>query len=179
MDNRIKEVAERIRALREIMELDREEMAACTDTTLEQYTELEEGQADFSFTFIYKCANRFGVDVTDLLKGSSPTLTSKSVVRAGEGLPIARRSGFSYHNLSPMLRDKLAEPFLVRAPFSAEEQDKPIKLSTHLGQEIDIVVSGALKVQIGDLTAILHAGDTVNYDSSTPPGMVAADGEDC
>ena len=53
MDNRIKEVAERIRALREIMELSREEMAACTGTTLEQYSELEEGRADFSFTFIY------------------------------------------------------------------------------------------------------------------------------
>ena len=179
MENRIKEVAERIRALREIMELSREEMAACTDTSVEQYTALEEGCADFSFTFIYKCANRFGVDVTDLLKGSSPTLTSMSVVRAGEGLPIARRSGFSYHNLSPMLRDKMAEPFLVRAPFSAEDQDKPIKLSTHAGQEIDIVVSGALKVQIGDHTAVLHAGDTVHYDSSTPHGMIAAEGEDC
>ena len=51
MDNRIKEVADRIRELREIMELSREEMAACTETTLEQYTELEEGRADFSFSF--------------------------------------------------------------------------------------------------------------------------------
>ena len=179
MDNRIKEVAERIRALREIMELSREEMAACTGTTLEQYSELEEGRADFSFTFIYKCANRFGVDVTDLLKGSSPTLTSMSLVRAGEGLPIARRRGFSYHNLSPMLRDKLAEPFLVHAPFSAEEQDKPIHLSSHNGQEIDIVLSGQLKVQVGDHVAVLNPGDTVHYDSSTPHGMIATGGADC
>ncbi|MBR6708410.1 MAG: AMP-binding protein, partial [Clostridia bacterium] len=179
MDNRIKEVAERIRELREILELSREDMAACTDTTLEQYVELEEGRADFSFTFIYKCANRFGVDVTDLLKGSSPTLTSMSVVRAGEGLPIARRRGFSYHNLSPMLRGKLAEPFLVRAPFVAEEQNKPIKLSTHLGQEIDIVLTGSLKVQIGDHVAVLNPGDTIHYDSSTPHGMIATGGEDC
>lgn len=135
MDNRIQEVAARIHELREIFELSREEMAACTDTTLDQYIELEEGRADFSFTFIYKCANRFGVDVTDLLGGVSPTLSSYSVTRAGEGLPIARRHGFSYNNLSPMLCGKLAEPFLVRAPYSEAEQDKPVKLSAHAGQE--------------------------------------------
>ena len=36
-----------------------------------------------------------------------------------------------------------------------------------------------MKIQIGGHTEILHAGDTIYYDSSTPHGMIAVDGEDC
>ena len=32
-----------------------EEMASCTGVTVEHYRELEAGNEDFSFTFIYKC----------------------------------------------------------------------------------------------------------------------------
>ena len=36
-----------------------------------------------------------------------------------------------------------------------------------------------MKIQIGSHVEILHAGDTIYYDSSTPHGMTAVDGEDC
>ena len=36
-----------------------------------------------------------------------------------------------------------------------------------------------MKIQIGSHTEILHAGDTIYYDSSVPHGMVAVNGEDC
>ena len=83
MENIIKDVADRIRETRLVCEISEEEMAQCTGVSLETYRELEAGNADFSFTFIYKCAARLGVDTTDLLKGSSPTLKSYSITRAG------------------------------------------------------------------------------------------------
>ena len=75
MTNVIAEVAQRIRALRESCEVSIEEMASCTGVTVEAYKQLEAGECDFTFTFIYKCANRLGADPTDLLKGQSPTLS--------------------------------------------------------------------------------------------------------
>ena len=135
MENMLKEVGGRIKELREIMNFSQEEMASKTNVTLADYQALEAGKMDFSFTFIYKCAQTFHVDVTDILKGSSPTLTSYSVTRKGGGLPITRRQGFSYNNLAPMFKDKLAEPFHVTAPYIEAEQNQPIKLSTHEGQE--------------------------------------------
>ena len=60
------EVAQRIRTMREITGLSEDEMAKCTGTSREEYQRCEAGEQDFSFTFIYKCAKRFGVDPTDL-----------------------------------------------------------------------------------------------------------------
>ena len=53
MDNKIKEIAERIKGLREILEISAEEMAKYTDVPLEQYVELEAGNLDFSISFVY------------------------------------------------------------------------------------------------------------------------------
>ena len=85
------EVAERIRTMREIIGLSEEEMAQRTGVTLEEYRGFESGEHDFSFTFIFKCAERFGIDPTDLIKGKTIDealkLTNKAVVEALEGLP--------------------------------------------------------------------------------------------
>lgn len=56
------EVAQRIRTMREIMGLSEEEMAKCTGISKEEYQACEQGERDFSFTFIYKCAQRFTID---------------------------------------------------------------------------------------------------------------------
>lgn len=114
MEKIIREVAHRIRESREILGISEEEMARCTGVTLENYRTLEAGETDFTFTFIFKCAARLGVDTTDLLKGESPTLEEYSITRAGCGLPIARRRGFRYENLAPLFKNKTAEPFVRR-----------------------------------------------------------------
>jgi len=178
MENILKEVADRIRETRLVCEISEEEMASCTGVTLENYRELETGQADFSFTFIYKCAARFGIDTTDLLKGSSPTLEEYSITRAGGGLPIARRKGFRYNNMAPLFKNKIAEPFVVKARYVEEEQSAPIKVSRHEGQEYNYILSGKLKVSIDGREEILYPGDSIYYDSSKPHGMIAWE-EDC
>ena len=179
LKNQLHEVAERIRTMRDIMGLSEEEMASKTGVSVEDYKRYETGEADFSFTFIYKCANRFGIDPTDLIKGESPTLSSYTVSRKDEGLPIARRQGFEYLNKAPLFKNKTAEPFYVKMPYSEGDSRIPIKLSTHVGQELDIVLKGSMKIQVGTHTEILHEGDTIYYNSGTPHGMIAVDGEDC
>lgn len=178
MSIQLSEVAQRIRTLREILEISEQEMAKNTDVTVAEYKEYESGDKDFSFTFIYKCAKHLDVDPTDLIRGISPTLSSYNLTRKGDGLPITRRQGFKYINMAPLFKHKVAEPFYVKMPYSEEEQNQPIKLSTHVGQELDIVISGKMKMQIGEHTEILCAGDSVYYDSSTPHGMVAVDEND-
>ena len=121
------EVAERIRTMREIIGLSEEEMAQRTGVTLEEYRGFESGEHDFSFTFIFKCAERFGIDPTDLIKGTSPRLSTYTVTRRGEGLPITRRQGFKYLNLAPLFKGKTAEPFFVTMPYNEAEQKVAIR----------------------------------------------------
>ena len=78
-----------------------------------------------------------------------------------------------------MFRDKIAEPYHVRYEYDPAQQNKPIHLTKHSGQEFDLILSGSLKVQIGEHTEVLHEGDSIYYNSSTPHGMIAVDGADC
>ena len=179
LKTQLAEVAERIRTMREITGLSLDEMAKCTGVSREEYEQCEAGEKDFSFTFIYKCAQRFGIDPTDLIKGVSPTLSTYTVNRRGDGLPITRRQGFKYLNMAPLFKNKTAEPFFVTMPYEESQQNVAIKLSTHAGQEFDIVIKGTMKMQVGSHIETLHAGDSIYYNSATPHGMIATGGEEC
>ena len=63
MDYNLKEVADRIKDLREAKGYTQEELAKLTGVSLEDYKVLEQGETDFSFTFIYKCAKACNVEV--------------------------------------------------------------------------------------------------------------------
>lgn len=179
MNYSIKEVAERLKALREIVGISAEEICEKTGCSPEDYELIEKGEKDFSVTFVYKCAEILGVDLIELLTGENPKLKRYCVVRKGTGLPMKRRAGFEYQHLAYLFKDKKIEPFLVIAPYSEEEQDKPISLSVHEGQEYDYILSGSLKMVIDGKIKVLNAGDSITYDSSAPHGMIATNGAQC
>ncbi|MBQ3107877.1 MAG: AMP-binding protein, partial [Firmicutes bacterium] len=176
MKEQIKLVAQRIQALREVEGLTEEEMAAKTGVSLEEYRKYESGEADYSFTFVYKMARACGVSITDILEGESANLSSYAITRHGGGMPIARETGFKYFNLAPLFKDKLAEPFFVKVPYEPEALEQPIPLVTHKGQEFNIILKGRMKYQLGESIEYLNVGDTIYHDGETPHGMVALDG---
>ena len=179
LDFKIKEMAARIRELREIEGLSAQEMAEKTAVSVEDYIACEKGESDLNFTFIYRCAIAFGVDVTDIIEGKSPTLKSFTVTRAGSGQKISKAHGMTYYNLAYAFRNRIAEPLFVRSVYDENAQQRDIELTSHAGQECDIVVEGNLMVQIGDHREILGPGDSIYFDSNTPHGMIAVKGQDC
>ena len=173
------EVASRIREMREILGYSQNTMAQRTDLSLSEYKAYESGETDLPFSFIHKCALAFNIDITDLLEGHSTRLTSYTVTRKGHGQQTAKEMGIDIQNLAPKFKNKIAEPYWVKYDYSEELQSKPIQLATHAGQEFDIVISGSLLVQVGTNKEVLHEGDCIYYNSSTPHGMIAIDGKDC
>ena len=179
MEPRIADIAGRIRSLREDSGLTLQEMAETTGLTVAEYGQMEAGEQDLSFTVLYRTAEKLGVDIVDLLTGEGPHLTGYSIVRAGKGLSMKRRAGFEYQHLAPRFKDKVAEPFVVTAPYSEAEQDAPIALSRHAGQEFDFVISGRLRFAYEDHVEELAPGDALYYDSGRGHGMIATGGEPC
>ena len=175
----LQEIAERISDMREVMGYSEAEMAEKTEVSLALYKAYETGEVDLPFTFIHKCALAFGIDITDLLEGHSSTLTSYTVTRKGMGQQTAKEAGIDIMNMAPKFKNKLAEPYWVRYEYSDELQQQPIHLTKHSGQEFDLVLSGALLVQVGSNKEVLHEGDSIYYNSSTPHGMIAVEGKDC
>ncbi|HBR03493.1 MAG TPA: XRE family transcriptional regulator, partial [Ruminiclostridium sp.] len=179
MGDRIMEIAERIRGLREDMGIPADEMAEIVEMTREEYMECESGKQDFSFTFLYKVATRLGIDISELITGNSPTLSVYTHVRKGKGLRIERRKGLKYHSLAYLFKNRNAEPFLVEAAYDEDADKGEILLRHHDGQEFDYILSGSLKVRIDDHEFVMSEGDSVYYDASHRHGMVAANGESC
>ncbi|MCI6502260.1 MAG: AMP-binding protein [Clostridia bacterium] len=179
LDERITEIAGRIRALREIMGFSEARMAALSGVSEEEYLRCEAGEENLTFAFIYKCAQAFGIDVTELMTGDTPRLRSYTVTRKGMGSLVDHAHGMTYFSLASGFRDRISEPLFVECKYDSAAESQPIELTTHRGQECDIVISGTLRVQIGEHIEELHAGDCAYYNSETPHGMVAVGGRDC
>ena len=179
LDFQIQEMASRIRALREIEGMSAAEMAQKTGVTEEEYLRCEDGKSDLNFAFLYRCALALGVDVTDIIEGSSPTLKSYTLTRAGKGQKVANAHGMTYYNLAYAFRNRIADPLLVRSVYDESAQQRDIELTTHKGQELDIVLEGSLMVQVGEHKETLEAGDSIYYNSDSPHGMIAVGGKDC
>ncbi|MBQ6234236.1 MAG: AMP-binding protein [Clostridia bacterium] len=179
LDLTIREMASRIRELRQVEGLSPAQMAEKTGVTAAEYLKCESGESDLNFAFLYRCALAFGVDVTDLIQGSSPTLTTYALTRAGDGQRIEKAHGMTYYNMASSYKNRIAEPLYTVANYDESAQRQEIPLTTHDGQEFDLVISGHLRVQVGTHQEVLGPGDTIYYDSSTPHGMIAVGGEDC
>jgi acetyl-CoA synthetase len=179
VDQKLLEVSGRIRALREIEGLSPAEMAENTGVSLAEYLSCEDGRENLTFAFLYRCALALNVDVTDIIEGASPRLRSYTVTRAGEGQRIEQAHGMVYYSLAHAFRGRRTEPLRVTAYYDPALQNREIEVTTHEGQECDLVISGVLKVRIGDHTETLYPGDCAYYDSATPHGMIAVGGGDC
>ncbi len=179
VENDLMEVALRIHELREISGYTPEEMAEKTEVSVNQYLAYESGKQDLPFSFIHKCAIVFNVGMSDLLEGRSANLSSYTVTRKGHGQNAVKEDGIEIQNMAPMFRNKLAEPYYVTYEYFEEQQDKPIELARHSGQEFDYIISGRLKVQVGENVEYLSEGDSIFYNSSTPHGMIAVGGQSC
>ena len=177
MKDKINQIAARIKELRTVTGLTVEEMAARTGTTVEEYEQCEAGNRNLSVAFLYHCTLSFGVDLGDLLEGKSPKLRQYALTRRGGGQRIEEAHNMIGYNLASGFRNRIALPLYMELNYNGDEEN--IELVTHEGQECDIVISGHMKIRIGDKTEVLGPGDCIYFDSGTPHGMIAVNGEDC
>ncbi|MBE6593145.1 MAG: cupin domain-containing protein [Ruminococcaceae bacterium] len=179
IDIKLKQIADRVRELRLITGLSIAEMASRTGMSESEYEACENGTKNLSIAFLYHCALSFGVDMSDILEGKSPKLRSYALTRRGEGQKIEEAHHMVGYNLASGFRNRIALPLYMDMKYHEGAESEKIELVTHEGQECDIVITGQMKIQIGEHTEILNPGDCIYYDSGTPHGMIAVGGEDC
>ncbi|MBR3739904.1 MAG: AMP-binding protein [Clostridia bacterium] len=175
----LRDVAARIRELKDIAGYTTADLARMTGFSEADCAWYETGSVEMPFSFVHKCAAAFGVDIVDLIEGTSPRLSNYTVTRHGEGEVVTDIKGIKMLNLAPMFRKRIVEPYLTRYSYDPALQAAPIETVSHPGQEFDYILSGVLRAQIGEHTETLRAGDSVFFDSSTPHGLIAAEGQDC
>ena len=174
----LKEVAQRIHEMRDIIGYSTEKMAELTEVDVDTYKMYESGEADLPFTFLHKSSLALGVELTELLEGRTANLSTYTVTRKGNGIVTAAEDGITIQNMAPLFRQKLATPYWVTYKYSEKLQHEPIHTTTHWGQEFDLVLKGSMRIRVGDNEEVLHEGDSIFYKSSTPHGMIALNNED-
>jgi len=168
-------VALRIKDLREFLGMEPTEVASKSGVSLADYLAYETGGRDFSFSHLFNIAAVLGVDITDLLTGESPRLHGYALTRSGEGLAFDRRAQYQYRHLAANFRGKKAEPFIVTVLQDAPDTVK--QAHAHDGQELNYVLEGFLRVELGGQSLLLAPGDSLYYDSNLPHAMYAVEGD--
>lgn len=166
MEELLKEMGLRLQDLREINGLTREGLAYKLGISVEDYTAYENGERDFSFSFMFNVASLLGVDVFNLLSGNSPKLSDCAVVKKGQEFFIKKEGEYDYKHLAFTFKNKKSEPFLVTEMPSEGE----VEFHSHNSQEFNYVLSGKMRFFIGDLSYDLEEGDSVYFNSSIPHG---------
>lgn len=176
MNEQIKEIARRLAGLRDALDITPAEMAKACNLTEEKYLLLETGQVDISVSVLHQIAQAYNVELTTLMFGSEPKMSSYFVTRKGKGETVERVKAYKYQSLAMGFSDRKADPFIVTVhPKPAEN---PLYLNTHNGQEFNLILSGRMLIQINGKDLILEEGDSIYFNSTLPHGMKALDNKE-
>ncbi len=163
----IKEIALRIKELREICGYSVEELSSELKIDPAVYVTYEESGKDIPISVIYHIAKLFNVDFSELVTGTSAKLHTYQVVRAGEGLVADRYPGYVFQDLAYRFSKKIMQPFIV----TLDPSDKQAELVTHEGEEFNLVLEGTIIVIFGDQEIELNKGDSIYFNPSYPHGQ--------
>ena len=100
MNDDIKDIAMRIRDLRDIANISQESLAKELNIDVETYEQYESGQTDIPIGIIKKIAEKFKVEFITLITGQEPHLNRYSVVRKGKGVAVERRKEYDYQDIA-------------------------------------------------------------------------------
>lgn len=137
-------IPERIKELREILELTEAETAAKIGVSADEYVDYEAGKKDIPISKLFEIANVLNIDFTVLLTGEDPRMNSYTVTRKGNGTKIARYPGYNFSALAANFIERKMEPLFVE--LSADNPPAPLVM--HSGQEFNYVTEGKVKVVV-------------------------------
>lgn len=175
MSDQVKQISARIKDLREIAALSVETLSKELGVSTELYREYESGSIDIPIGFLYEVANKFNVELTAILTGEGPRLRTYCLVRKGKGVSVDRRNPYKYNSLAYNFINKASEPFLVSV--EPDNDDSPVHLSSHPGQEFNYVLEGTLMIYVDGHQLTLNEGDSLYFDSGCSHGMKAVGGK--
>jgi len=175
MDEQIKQIGERLRGLRDVLDISKGDIARLCGISVEQYEKMESGDAEISVANLQKIAKEYGVSLDVLLFGEEPHMNTYFLTRKGQGLSVERRKAYKYQSLASGFRGRKADPFIVVV--EPKDDDVKVEPNTHAGQEFNMILEGSMELHIGNKTLILNEGDSIYFDSTQPHYMKALNGE--
>ena len=169
MNEKTAHIPERIKELRDILQISSLDMAKDTNIPFDIYNKYESGEIDIPVSVLYTIAGKLGIDVTVLLTGEEARMDSAAVCRKGKGVQIERYPGYEFSSLAYNFKNRTMEPLLVTL-----NSEKPQAAAvSHSGQEFNYVVEGHVKITVAKTEHVLSPGDSIYFDARLPHGQSA------
>lgn len=169
MDEQLKQIGERLRGLRDVLDVQAEEVAALCGITVDRYEKMERGEAELSVANLQKISKRYGVSLDVLMFGEEPKMATYFLTRKGQGKSVERRRAYLYESLASGFRGRKADPFIVTV--EPKPAGTPKEMNSHSGQEFNMVLEGEMELTIGSKVLKLAEGDSIYFDATQPHGM--------
>lgn len=172
MSNEIKQVGERLKGLREALDISPADFAESCSISLQEYLSYENGERDITISTLKNIAAQYNIDSSVLMFGDEPRMNSYFLTRKGKGQAIERVKAYHYQTLGGGFNNPMADIYEVTVePTTSDE----LHLSSHVGQEFNLVLEGSMMLQINGKELMLTEGDSIYFDSALPHGMRAMD----
>jgi mannose-6-phosphate isomerase-like protein (cupin superfamily) len=170
----LKMVAERLKGLRDVMNVSVGEAADVCGISADIYKQYEDGDTDIPVSVLHSMAKAYDFELTTLISGDEPHMKSYSLTRSGRGDSVERRKEYKYQSLAQSFIHRKAEPFLV---IVEPDDGNEIHFNKHPGQEFNFIIEGTLQIVYDGKEMILKEGDSLYFDATKPHGMKALEGK--
>ncbi len=171
MEEAIKQIGERLKGLRDVLDIPAEDIAQLCDLDLDTYLGMEAGEGELSISNLQKISKKYDIALDVLLFGEEPHMSHYFLTRKGQGMSVERRKEYKYQSLASGFRGRSADPFMVTV--EPKPEDTPLHANSHQGQEFNYVTEGTLELTIGKKVLVLNEGDSIYFDSTQPHCMRA------
>lgn len=160
-------VGPRLRSLRHARTFTLAQLAETTGISLSTLSRLESGRRKPTLELLLPLAKAYGVPLDELVGAPAtgdPRIHPRPFTRHGQTfVPLT-------HYLGGLHAYKQIMPVRPGGP----DLDGPLEQRTHEGYEWLYVLSGRLRLALGDRDVILAAGEAAEFDTRTPHGFANA-----
>ncbi|MCU0650927.1 MAG: cupin domain-containing protein [Candidatus Omnitrophica bacterium] len=175
MPEKLRQIASRIKELRQIAGLSQEQLADALKIAPQIYGKYESGGEDIPVSVLYEIAQKFNVELTTILTGDEPRLHGYCLVRKETGPAADRRKDYQYQDLASNFVHKKAEIFLVTV--QPKPANSEVHYNSHPGQEFTYMLDGSLKLTLDGHDLELNQGDSLFFNSGLKHAMTALHGK--
>ena len=171
------QIGQRLRGLREVLDIPAGDIAQLCGFTLETYEKVERGEVDPGISGLTKIAKRYDIALDVLMFGEEPHMRTYFVTRKGQGLKADRSKDYSYQSLASGFSGRKVDPYIVKVDPLPDGEERP--KNSHEGQEFDMIIEGTMELTLGKKVIVLEPGDSIYFDSLEQHSMRAMNGQPC
>ncbi|MBU3868080.1 helix-turn-helix transcriptional regulator [Streptomyces sp. 4503] len=159
-------VGPRLRALRRTRGTTLAQLSETTGISLSTLSRLEAGQRKPTLELLLPLAKAYGVQLDELVGAPAtgdPRVHPRPFTRRGQTfVPLTRYLGglHAYKQIMP--------------PLPQGARDEPLEQRVHEGYEWLYVLSGRLRLALGEHDLVLTSGEAAEFDTRTPHGFANA-----